>query len=794
MLTWLTSLGSWVANPAILATGTLLVAAPIIIHLLNRRRFKVVDWAAMDFLLEADRRNRRRVRLENLIVLLLRCLAVLLLGLLLARPFDSSGLLAKLTGAQQIEHIFIVDDSASMQALVKNESAMEEARRRMVDLVRSIAVGRSEKKITVVRSSRPAERLFQGNDLAPENVDDITAELQRIEATDLDCSLSTAIDEVERVTAGQPPTVNRIVYVITDLRRRDWNPSADDNSVAPKPKDEDAAKDKPATDAASGDSALASLRKLAKVVKSCYVVDVGAGDDSNLTIESIRSEQSLVAGVETRFEVTVKNQGSKSIEGVKVKFTPEGSIGVTRDLDVIGAGESEVLSFSHAFPAPSESDLEERRAIPPARVKVEVVAEQGPVDDRLAADSTGYFAARLSPGIPVLIIDGDPAAGFGKAESFYLKRALSPPGKMSSGIVVDVVTESELESVDFKQYQVVFVCNVYRFSNDKSLDALTEWTSAGGAVVFLPGDQTDESWFNGHLYGEGDKAGTGLAPAKLARIDGVESPEDASLDSWANLRIDDASHPLLAAFAGQQNPILSNVKVFRWWKVEPGQAPGAPAAATLVKLTDPEESPLLVERPFGRGRSLLFAGPADSDWSNWPSDPSFILLFQDLVRYASPGDASQGKLAVGQPVKETVDISQYEVDAVVNTPHRGKQSVAIKEPTDTTAGSKWQLEYTDTQRAGFYEAVLTPRPTVATESKHVLFAANVAPTDGALVRVEPDVLQRAVADSGIKVYGSGAGGVDGFRAQTEIWRFVLWGLVLVLLGEQLLAWVFGWGR
>jgi hypothetical protein len=792
MLTWLTSLGSWVANPAILATGALLVAAPIIIHLLNRRRFKVVDWAAMDFLLEADRRNRRRVRLENLIVLLLRCLAVLLLGLLLARPFDSSGLLAKLTGAQQIEHILIVDDSVSMQALVKNETAMEEARRRMVDLVRSLAIQRSKQTITVVRSSRPTERLFQGSDLVPESVDDIAAELQRIEATDLDCSLSTAIDEVERVTAGQPPTVNRLVYVITDLRRRDWNPTANNETSAPK--DAEATKDTSTAGPANGDSALASLRKLAKVVKSCYVVDVGAGDDSNLTIESIRSEQSLVAGVESRFEVTVKNQGSKSIEGVKVKFTPEGSIGVTRDLDVIGAGESEVLSFSHAFPAPSESDLEERRAIPPARVKVEVAAEQGPVDDRLAADSTGYFAARLSPGIPVLIIDGDPAAGFGKAESYYLTHALAPRGKYATGIVVDVVTESELESVDFKQYQVVFVCNVYRFSNDKTIDALTEWTKAGGAVVFMPGDQTDESWFNGHLYGEGDKAGTGLSPARLVRVDGVESPEDASLDSWANLRIDDPSHPVVVAFAGQQNPLLSNVKIFRWWKVEPGQAVGSPAAATLIKLTDAEESPFLVERPLGRGRTLLFTGPGDADWSNWPSNPSFFLIAQELVRYAAPGDAAQGKLAVGQPVKETVDISQYEVDAVVNTPHRGKQSVAIKEPGNAAAGSKWQLEFTDTQRAGFYEAVLEPRPTVATEAKHVLFAANVAPTDGSLVRVEPDTLQRAVADAGIKVLAGGTGGVDGFRAQTEIWRFVLWGLVLVLLGEQLLAWIFGWGR
>ena len=62
--------------------------APILIHLLNKRKFKIVDWAAMDFLLDADKKNRRRIRLENLILLLsLRCLAVLLIGLLLARPF-----------------------------------------------------------------------------------------------------------------------------------------------------------------------------------------------------------------------------------------------------------------------------------------------------------------------------------------------------------------------------------------------------------------------------------------------------------------------------------------------------------------------------------------------------------------------------------------------------------------------------------------------------------------------------------------------------------------------------------
>ena len=74
-------------TPALAWAGAGAVAAPILIHLLARRRFKRIRWAAMDFLIDAERRNRRRIRMEEWILLALRCLAVALLGLLVARPF-----------------------------------------------------------------------------------------------------------------------------------------------------------------------------------------------------------------------------------------------------------------------------------------------------------------------------------------------------------------------------------------------------------------------------------------------------------------------------------------------------------------------------------------------------------------------------------------------------------------------------------------------------------------------------------------------------------------------------------
>ena len=87
-----------------------LAAVPIIIHILNRRRFQKVPWAAMDFLLKAMKRNRKRLRMEQWLVLLLRVLAVLLLISLVSRPqLGGSSLLGSRT-----HHVVVLDDSASM--------------------------------------------------------------------------------------------------------------------------------------------------------------------------------------------------------------------------------------------------------------------------------------------------------------------------------------------------------------------------------------------------------------------------------------------------------------------------------------------------------------------------------------------------------------------------------------------------------------------------------------------------------------------------------------------------------
>ena len=97
----------------IMLGGLAAVAVPIIIHLLNRRKFQKVVWAAMRFVKTSVERNQRRMRVEDMILLVLRCLLLALLAIALARPaFKSGG--ADLLGQSKVTAVVVLDNSASM--------------------------------------------------------------------------------------------------------------------------------------------------------------------------------------------------------------------------------------------------------------------------------------------------------------------------------------------------------------------------------------------------------------------------------------------------------------------------------------------------------------------------------------------------------------------------------------------------------------------------------------------------------------------------------------------------------
>src|SRR5271169_1777667 len=99
-------------NPGFLFIAAALVSVPIIIHLINRMRFKRIQWAAMEFLLKAQKRTRRRLIIEQLLLLALRCLLIGLVGLLVSRFIGCGD--NNVAGKPNL-HLVLLDDTLSMQ-------------------------------------------------------------------------------------------------------------------------------------------------------------------------------------------------------------------------------------------------------------------------------------------------------------------------------------------------------------------------------------------------------------------------------------------------------------------------------------------------------------------------------------------------------------------------------------------------------------------------------------------------------------------------------------------------------
>ncbi len=783
-LTMSSLFGSWMLNPLLLAGGALLVAVPIVIHLLNKRKFRIIEWAAMDFLIEADQRNRRRIQIEELLLLALRCLAVLLMGLLVARPFLPSSMTSGWFEGVRHERIIVLDDSPSMSATDAGGSPFSMAKTQISDFVTTLADQAAGDSLTLVLTSKPARPLFADLPINSQTAVEVARELESLQVADRSAQIESACVDVRGWLSTRSDKINRVVYLMTDLRKGDWigDDAGDATGKSARPTTE------------SADAVIAAVRTLSEMTAGCFVIDLGSEATANLAIVEVAPEdKTLLAGVTTRFNVTVRNHGSQTLRDVPIKFVAGGSLPLTATLESIPAGGSASVPFSHAFAAIEGDD-----AVEPVELKAEIGSSGG---DVLAADNVGFYAARVKAGIPTLLVDGDPSTEFGKSETFFLQRALAPPGLISSGIRVETVSASEFESRSLAAFQVVYVCNAYRLSEPRRA-SLEAWVAAGGGLVLWPGGQVDDRHYNDDLF----RDGKGLLPARLLRVAGDESEQ-----TFVSFSVQNAEHPSVRAFQGDAAPLLESAKLFRWWHVDDPQPDAQNPATIVLRLTDSERSAAVIEKPFGRGRVVQVNVPADTDWSNWPEDTSYIIWLQELNRYLAQTLNDRGGLAVGEPLHQPVDLSEFRPEVQITRPD-GKtvtrQAVpesselkseisTPKSPTGLPADKpgRWGVRYDETDQRGFYKVQLT---CADGQTEPTLFAANIVASESNLMRVEPSVLKGAWEGSSVQLVRGGelsalaALTAEGSRGELSL--AVLLGLVGVLFVEQWLSWFFGRSR
>lgn len=126
---------------AAMLLGLAAVALPVIAHLLSKRKYDVVEWGAMQFL-ELGQRTRRRIRLEELLLLALRMGVIAIVAMAMARPWMRGGLFAQLTRGGQRDVVFVLDSSYSMGWQGKGQTPHDAAIDWIHDYLETLSTGR----------------------------------------------------------------------------------------------------------------------------------------------------------------------------------------------------------------------------------------------------------------------------------------------------------------------------------------------------------------------------------------------------------------------------------------------------------------------------------------------------------------------------------------------------------------------------------------------------------------------------------------------------------------------------
>lgn len=692
--------------------GLPLVAAPVLIHLINLLRQRRVKWAAMEFLLASQRRYRTRVLLRQIALLALRTLAVLGLVAALAQPrWRSAGGIA---GGDATTHLVILDDSCSMGDTTGAESDLEtdaaagdtrratafDRGRRVVERIAAdLAATAGRHRLAVAVTSQlatssdvlsPLLPLLPFTDIAPGTIQTVRDAVGRAAAGDGAAGLREACPAMRRLAAAAGG--RRVVWLVGDFRSRDWLGS-----------------DEPA----------ATLRQLAVDGATLRLVDCASdGPGGNLTLERLEVVGGVpAANVLLPVDVEVRNDGSTSVRDVAIELREDGGGRPGVRIDEIPAGGMVSRRFDVRFTAPGSHTIE---AVLPG--------------DVLKADDGRQAVIDVVDRVDVLVVDGAPDAASGggagsSGDGFYVATALAPGAGAATGLRPRVVPPAALAVTDLSRFACLWILDVERL-DAAAVAAVEAYARAGGGVVFFCGPRTRGDVVNDTLH----RSGEGLFPVPLAgAIDLL--PDAKAAAQTPDVTVED--HPVVAVLAGQRNPLLDAVRIERFWAIDRGFDAAGHGVRRLLSLRTGQ--PLVIEKTFGDGLVVAVLTTAAPEWNNWArANPSWVVVILELEGHLARLRRRAESVTVGAPVTVRLEAGVDEPDVHFLVP---PDAAVVQQTAVATSGPMLEATLPATAHAGLVEARW--RRLDGTERQRS-FAVNVDPGEGRLERAGVGRLEAAL--------------------------------------------------
>lgn len=503
--------------PAALA-GLAALSLPVIIHLLNKLRVREVRWAAMRFLLTAAKKNQRRVRMQDLLLLILRCLVLALVVLAFARPTLEKVEKSSLVAGDPLTVMVLLDQSASMGASDGVETRFAAARAAALNLLEELPAGSAAGLLLVNdHYASPVARPSRDLSLVRRSV-----ELAKLtdRGTDFQPALRAAVEAL-RPLAGR-----REIHLFTDNQLVGWR-------------------------------ALEPVRELLRGEPDIRVFiaapGAAAASSANLAITGLRLATAIpVAGQPIRVLAEVTNTGGTPVDGVRLTLAiDEDAPSADAVVSNLAPGGTRHIPLLVRLPGTGFHTL--TAALPP---------------DSLAFDNRRTLALEIAPASDALVVETRRGPAAWQGTGHFLAAALAPVDEEAASqhyLHVTRATADGLDASKLSGYAVVFLAGAGPLP-PAAVSALADFVRNGGGLVVMPGDDDPAGLFLEAPWPDLLPAVVG-PPGEPARQDVEAGPYN---------------HPLLTLWNDPAAGNLDALRFHRTFALAPADAPGISTALKLA--------------------------------------------------------------------------------------------------------------------------------------------------------------------------------------------------------------------
>lgn len=572
-----------------------LIILPILIHLISQKKIDIVEYPSLKFIKIAYLKNRKKIKISELLLMIIRILIISLVIFAFARPLIFYPVNLSLNEQKNI--LMLIDNSYSTSYLVQNVKIFDKIKEKAIEIIDN---NKEKAKFLIVTSDecRASNKLL--------NYDLATEKIKNLNITYTPFSILNFLKEIK-----QNKNIKEIdeIIIISDF------------IFLGKKEIESLEKD-------LNSKEIKELPRFSLI--NCSPDNINElKSNINLSIVSVNlNEEKIIPGRPVQLLCKVKNHSFLKTSSEVVILNNENKKLISVSFEIDGNSTCDI-PITYTFSGIGEQCIK-------------IVLK----DDVVLYDNTFNLVVNTISPLYVLILYDT----YNEAENNvykYISAALNPVGNLSikDGIIIQPTTlnVNNNPQIDLNYYNAVILCGI-RTISDKYLDELKKYVKNGGGILILPPTEQYLKHFS--------KTFNELLPIDLSNVFTVSAPNEKSTFNFTMVNY---NHEIFSLF---KNKNFGDVESFKFYKIIPYELKGNVASNILILAYFERFIPALIEKSIGKGNVILFTAYMDPLNSNITNSVLFVPFLHQVIYYLNKHKIiSSNPYVIGQVIRDYYNIS-----------------------------------------------------------------------------------------------------------------------------------------